>query len=311
LCGHSIGQRMALRPSKKTREKRVSARYKTTSSVAPIEQAKKDVSLVRALSEIVSEPASAKAKLAKIETLIAVPIVASSPKRRKTSDNLPTDDHSVKSLQGKIAREFKHIPDKSRNSVAASISVRQNNAVDIDSVADDILDIERGLESLLAKHGVKRKVRDELARAFARVATKAKSGQDVQATITAINKLDFNEASQSSNVPPLPKKAPILYDARDKSQNIVDFLLDPNGWGPWVRLGALPRQTLRQLDPSAYAALNYWLRTYGLPPDIEIPTRTQLIDRVVASGTIPVAEAPRLARTLLRRAERARTNRQP
>lgn len=278
-----------IQSQRKTRRKSVQS-----TSAAPIES-EDNTALARALSGIVASRASARAKLDQIESLIAKPGKSSLPKRKK-GNNPPTDDNSIRGQWDKLGRVFKHIPDKSRNSVAASISVGQNSAVNIESVANDIVDIERGLDSLLANHGVKsKKVRGELARAFARVATKAKSGQDVRPAITAINKLDFSEASPSSNVPPLPAKAALLYkDRPEKSQNIVDFLLDKRWWGTWTSVGALSRPAFRAYDKGGYDCLRVWIHKHGKPAHLDMPDRSQIIDRIIAAGPTSEAEIARV-----------------
>jgi hypothetical protein len=304
---------MALRPSKKSRERPASARYKTASSDAPIEQAKKDISLVRALSEIVGEPSSAKAKLMKIESLIAVPILSASSKRDETCDNPGTDDNTVRGQLDKLGRVFKHIPDKSRNSVAATISVRQNRSTDNEFVFRDTVDIERGLERLLMAHGVNSSgIRDDLVRTVASLVRRASAGENIERTLDAIKN------SERDSIPPLPKVAPRRYHQRKRSQNVIDFLREV--YGPWVNYSGafdaercLTRVALHQLDPAAGNALKRWLQfnNHQLPADVRVPTKSQALDSILDSGFVPGPLVKRAASTVLRRARERRRNLTP
>jgi len=277
---------MALRPSKNTREKRAPAVHRSTSKATPIREAKEDASLVRALSEIVGEQSSAKAKLTKIESLIAVPIVGASSKRGQTSDSPGTDDNSVRGQWDKLGRVFKHIPDKSRNSVVAS-------KTDWHSVS---VNFAKGLDTLLLDAGVdSRELRGELLRAFLSLVKRAQSGEDILPIVAAIN--------PSSKTPPLPNKAPMLYAERaDKSQNIIEFLREI--YGPWVRHGALSRPELNKYDPSAYVALRNWLKKHELPAGIEIPTKSQALNNLLNSGNVPIPMVEKVGQTLIGRRRR-------
>ncbi len=76
----------------------------------------------------------------------------------------------------------------------------------------------------------------------------------------------------------LPETAPKLYASRPKGQTIIEFLRDPDGWGPYVRAGRLSRPEFRHLDPQGEMALRNWLRTNKLPDDMHIPTKVETID---------------------------------
>ena len=89
----------------------------------------------------------------------------------------------------------------------------------------------------------------------------------------------------------LPEKAPKLYKDRPGGQNIIDFLRDPDGWGPYVAAGILTKPVLRRLDWPAYKALDNWQRTKPIPPDVTLPTGKQVNDAALAA-----ADAPRRAR---------------
>jgi hypothetical protein len=270
---------MTLRPSKRTREKRTEAPDKAASRHGPIGEATKDASLVRALSEIVNENSSAKAKLAQIESLIAKPGRPPALSRKK-GNNPSTDDHPVRSLQGKIEREFKHTPGESPNSVAASISVGQNRTVYVDSVASDIEDFERELDSLLATHGVKsKKVRGVLARAFGRLAERAKRDQNIGPAIAKLDKLIAAETAES-DVVLLPDKAPLHWRTqRELLDSPISFIR--RVYGKWLGHG-LTQGIIGQLDPTLYRQLLRWLKTNEMPKDIDLPTREDINDRRIA-----------------------------
>lgn len=104
--------------------------------------------------------------------------------------------------------------------------------------------------------------------------------------------------------PSLPDTAPKLYADRPKGQSIIDFLRDPDGWGPYLEAKALSRPDLRRLDPQAYMALANWLRKteHKLPPDLQIPTRSEH----AAGKEIADQEDIRTARRIMRRLDRQR-----
>lgn len=272
-----------IQSQRKTRRKSVQS-----TSAAPIES-EDNTALARALSGIVASRASARAKLDQIESLIAKPGKSSLPIRKK-GNNPPTDDNSVRGQLGKLRREFNQIDTGGDNSFGASISGKYNASVDI----------EQGLESLLIAHNVKpRKVRDDLVRTFASLVERARTGEDISHFVAAAN--------VSPSAPPLPEKAPKLYsDRADRSMNILEFLMDSSGWGPWVRHGALSRPDLKRLDFNGYVALQNWLKKNTLPEGVEIPTRSESIDRLLQSGHVPASSVEKLARTLAKRRRRSR-----
>ena len=112
--------------------------------------------------------------------------------------------------------------------------------------------------------------------------------------------------------PLLPEHAPKLYVDRPKGQNIIDFLRDPDGWGPYVQKGALTRPALRQLDPDAYFALTSWLQRNDnrLPSGMTLQNRTDLVNaeaaRIAGSAGVPVTAFERVSRTLAKRRHRSR-----
>jgi len=88
-------------------------------------------------------------------------------------------------------------------------------------------------------------------------------------------------------------------------ENIVEYLLSPEGFGPWVEAGALTRPLLRSISPKAYQSLANWLRHNELPADIKIPTLKEVNDCALASPDA-LREARRLVAVDFRR-HRART----
>jgi tetratricopeptide (TPR) repeat protein len=103
----------------------------------------------------------------------------------------------------------------------------------------------------------------------------------------------------------LPDEAPKLYKDRPKGQNIIDFLRDPDGWGPYVASGVLSRPDLGRLDRQAYAALAQWLHfNHSLPPDIRVPSRSETFP-----DTHMPPDAIRAAARLAKRSYRQRVTR--
>ena len=101
----------------------------------------------------------------------------------------------------------------------------------------------------------------------------------------------------------LPEAAPKLYAKRPKGQGIVEFLRDPEGWGPYVKAGVLTRPDLLRLDRQAYRAL-YNLKG-PLPADVELLTKSEALDRMVSRGEVEAPSLPRVGQTLERRRQRA------
>lgn len=108
----------------------------------------------------------------------------------------------------------------------------------------------------------------------------------------------------------LPAKAPELYqdrkpltsgDRKGKKEDVIDFLR--RVWKPWF--GILTRADLLRLDPPAYQAIQNAIRKEPLPPDIDLPTRSEHIDRLAHADLIPLSEATRLGLALERRRQRA------
>jgi hypothetical protein len=94
--------------------------------------------------------------------------------------------------------------------------------------------------------------------------------------------------------------------ARDlHGENIVQFLR--RVWTKAIAAGAT-RKDLRDHDPSAEMAISNYLRRTRefpkgrkLPPDIALPTKKEVNDRILASGNVPSSEVARLAAVAWRR----------
>jgi hypothetical protein len=129
------------------------------------------------------------------------------------------------------------------------------------------------IKAVLITHGVVRADLDGIWRELRlRLALELPSGE--QST--------QREAPSTHEAPPLPDKAPKLYRDRPKGQNIIDFLRDPDGWGPYVASGVLSRPDLRRLDPQAYKAVENWLLSNPLPTDVQLAKKVEITDRIVA-----------------------------
>ncbi len=252
---------------------------------------------------------SGNAKLAQIQSLVAE--LEKPQTAPKTADHPGTDDHPVRSLQGKIEREFNRITDESPNSVAASISDRQNEGAHSDSVFFGTVDITQ-LDTLLSNAGMKSKrVRAEFARSVGMIASRIVTGENIETTLAELKRVAARAAA--SDFPPLPRKAPYLYADRPEhmrtrsGDDIISYLRDPNGWGPWTSRGLLSRPELGRYDPQALTSLKMWLHKNGgkLPAGLDIPTKSEVIDRMVASGAVPAPVAPKVWRTIARREQRA------
>ena len=106
----------------------------------------------------------------------------------------------------------------------------------------------------------------------------------------------------------LPTKAPKLYVDRPQGQNIIDFLRDPKGWGPYVAAGVLTRPDLRRLDRKAYDGLTSWLQHHSLPLDMSLPSKSAVIDnaarQITAVAGVTDVTVRRVAQTLASRQRR-------
>lgn len=199
----------------------------------------------------------------------------------------------ILALVGQSEHEFNEIFGESRSdpytdkSVDATIAPRETGSVDI----------EKGLDDLLISSGVRSKgIRAKMKAALVPLIRRAKSRKDIAPSLEALAAVEFEERLQSM---PLPEKAPKLYAEReDKSQDIIQFLRDPDGWWPWIEARVLCKSDIRQRDPQAYQALLNWLQHNEMPADMEIPTKQEMLERMVRNRVIPVSQARYVGRAL-------------
>ena len=76
--------------------------------------------------------------------------------------------------------------------------------------------------------------------------------------------------------PDLPAQPPVLWrDRKDKDETPLDFIR--REYGHWLGKG-LTRAHLR-MDMGLYDSLKHWLRDNVIPDDIDLPTKSEMIDR--------------------------------
>lgn len=94
----------------------------------------------------------------------------------------------------------------------------------------------------------------------------------------------------ASNLPTAQSPALVLPDAPPKypyaprmEGGIVKYLED--NWATYIKAGALTRPDLSRIDPKAYQALRNWLSLpeNQLPEHLHVPTKTEALDREIAS----------------------------
>jgi hypothetical protein len=84
----------------------------------------------------------------------------------------------------------------------------------------------------------------------------------------------------------LPEKAPELYKDRPRDlqtgrlETIPVFL--ERVWTPWIEAGVLTRPDFRRLDPEGEQALRNWIQGNTLPPHLNLPKKTELVNRKLA-----------------------------
>lgn len=75
----------------------------------------------------------------------------------------------------------------------------------------------------------------------------------------------------------LPEKP--LREFKPRKEDFLSYLLAPDGLGPWVEAGVLTSPMIEDLSPKAYSAYFRHMRTSALPNGINIPTKSEFIDR--------------------------------
>jgi len=104
----------------------------------------------------------------------------------------------------------------------------------------------------------------------------------------------------------LPSK--VVRDYKPRQEDIIDYLVSPEGFGPWIAVDALTRPVIFKMAPKAYQALLYWLRGNELPPYLSIPKKSEVVDREVqdaVAAKTTMAQARRLLRAADRRGIRS------
>ncbi|WP_374654303.1 hypothetical protein [Phenylobacterium sp.] len=113
---------------------------------------------------------------------------------------------------------------------------------------------------------------------------------------------DFSAAS--SGPPTSLPDAPPKYAYKPRMEGGIEKYLRDN-WADYIKAGLLSRPDLKRIDPPAYRSLRNWINKLGnkLPEDLQVPTKSQAIDRQIAtSGSLD--KAARLAAVLRDRARR-------
>src|SRR5262249_51062416 len=181
--------------------------------------------------------------------------------------------HPVKSLHEKIESEFKK-----------PLAAKALRSGSVTTDFEDFL-IRAGIGS-----GEKRR---QLVSALLPVFDLAKRGHDLKRMLDALQ-----GEMLSTPTMPLPPHAPKLYAERvNKTWDIVAFLRDPEGWFPWIESRSLTRAQFKKYDPDGYQALANWLQKHKrLPRDLEMPTRSEVIDRLAQARHLPTRLAHRVER---------------
>ncbi|MDW6025883.1 hypothetical protein SAZ10_29395 [Mesorhizobium sp. BAC0120] len=97
----------------------------------------------------------------------------------------------------------------------------------------------------------------------------------------------------------LPQTAPERYaDRADRSENAVAFI--GRVYQPWLGKG-LTQAHLGRLDKQLYMALHNWLRHNPLPPDLDLPKKSEVVSRQVASTDPAMIREARRLETATRR----------
>ena len=138
-------------------------------------------------------------------------------------------------------------------------------------------ELEQGLSNLVNKFG------------FDAVATwiVGQASPDDRALLTGMV-----HAAHQTAVPTLPD-AP-LRDFQSGKEHIVDYIRSPDGLGPWLEAGVLTRPLMRKIARKAYNALSVWIQNNTLPPDIHIPTKSELL----AAAANNLTSSPDAAQTI-------------
>ena len=78
-----------------------------------------------------------------------------------------------------------------------------------------------------------------------------------------------------------PEQPPELFAKRtNRKENPADFI--KRVYAPWLGKG-LTRRDLFHLDRKLYYSFNVWRHEHGMPADLDLPTRAEVTERLIAS----------------------------
>lgn len=127
-----------------------------------------------------------------------------------------------------------------------------------------------------------------------------------QAGLSTVDSVEFARQAEvllssfiEKKLPDFPKR-----DFRRGEEDLIEYIRSADGLGPWVDVDKLNRPLMRKIAPGAYNALLDFLRRNELPPDLNIPKKSE----VVAAEAVDLSpEAIREARRILSRHQRERS----
>ena len=110
----------------------------------------------------------------------------------------------------------------------------------------------------------------------------------------------------------LPEEAPELWTGRQSSEDPVSFIR--RVYKDFLGSPGFGRNSLRHLDMALYKSLQRHIATHGEPPDFDLPSKSELVDRDLANirPQSPVPHTPeerekmRLKKAAQRRAKKDR-----
>jgi hypothetical protein len=106
--------------------------------------------------------------------------------------------------------------------------------------------------------------------------------ESVRGLVSEFQKSATSEKNNEAVAPlALPETAPEKYQGNrggsKGGENIVEFLR--RVWMPWIEAGVLTRSALRRLDKAADRGVDNWLQDHPLPADINLPTKTDVLNK--------------------------------
>ena len=156
---------------------------------------------------------------------------------------------------------------------------------------------ETTLSDLFKRYGVPREQEADVTRAIQHVFESARAGR-----------LPFRSSLKPLDPDKTNWPEEKFSDARrERGEDIITFLR--RVWKPLIDAGAA-RVDLRREDPSADRAVAAYTTVApdgsrkALPPDVHVPTKKEVNDRLLESGIIPPEDLERLADVIRRRKQR-------